>query len=505
MRTKLLSVLSAIIISFVTVSCNSSDDNQPGTVTFPENQTLTLAAGATQQIDLTGPGEFSLTCEKTWIRFVSGDPQVERETVYGSFGTNSFKVLVKDTGLDFADQTATITMKIGKEEKTIYTITRPGMVRAGKILLFDATTPNPGVDQPLEVDKVDFKYVDKYKYYFSFTANFKWKLKSQPDWIEVITKNTVGEAGEKVVITKNMNSPSFVTSKLPFAQTGEFVIEDVSDATKTLTFPVTFDGMTDDVVDFTPLNLRQGISVSDMGKFTNSNGEIESTKSIITSTRNMFTKVVHISFNAANSTPSEITGTNRWVTCTENPAAKGEFTLTVAENKTTVERTMYLYFLPEKYKTDTYPFTEDFPNNFFQSEYGVKITQQGKPLPDVFTFSFKNELGVDPTVVSAAVPYPDAALAAEFGLTADKIYRKVFKSSEWVEGKSLIIKANGKPGVGGAIVLENPGDKISSAASMGDEATKSFTFNKVKPYSEISRTLVYFWGSDEYIVILDKE
>lgn len=508
MKTKLLSVLSAIIIGFVAVSCSSSDDNQEVAVTFPENKTLVAAAGAVQQIDVVASHNFNITCDKSWIRLVSGDPQVERETVYDvAPGTHSFKILVKETGVDFTDQTATITMTMQKKEQVIYTITRSAMVRTAKMIVFDATATNPSVDTPQEVDKLDFMYKDRYKYYFSFSANFKWKLKSQPDWIEELTKNTLGEANEKVIITSKMNTPTFVAAKTPFTQTGAFVIEDVSNPSNTITFPVTFDGMTDDVVSFTPLNLRQGVNVSDKGMFTNASGEPEGTKLITTLSRDMYIKVAHISYNFASQSATEITGTNRWVTCTENPAVKGEYTLKVAENTTTAERIMYLYFLPEKYKTVAFPFANDFPNNFFQSEYGVKITQQGKPLADVFTFSFKTFSGVDPTVVAPAVPFPDAALAGALGVNVNNIYQKVFKASEWVEGKNLEVKLNGKPEIEGGMVVEDPREGISTGGTESKDA-KTFMLYGVKPYTEMTKALLYFFGSEDsegILLVIDKE
>lgn len=355
-------------------ACSSDGDNdKPKAPEFPEKQTVEIAAGETQTLTFKADADWKLTVDKTWCRFMDG--AVETAQLQGKAGNQTVEVMVKDLNQDFDAATAKIDLSMGSMSRTIFEITRPGMVREVKMYEKTGFGSAATID-PAERVSLTFDGRSAESKEIGFTANFDWKVKELPAGVE-LEPALAGNAG----VTPD--SKEFKTARItvaaerePYTLNGEIVISDL-EGNHSVSFPFSYDGMGDGDIKFSPMSVKTsgGVKFSAEGKLLDKGtGEPTAATSIpfAVAVKEMKYKAAIVELDEQNRPQTVTTGS--WLQVEDD--RKGNITLSVAANENS-ERKCYLYLLPEGIAAN-YDYAKDFDGDWqTNDDYSVPVTQEG--------------------------------------------------------------------------------------------------------------------------------
>lgn len=221
MKTNLLKMATVLAMGIaVAVSCKEDKPLDPVvTPNFPEKVVKTLAQGESCDV--------AITPNMDWEVTISGDTdffelRFNDEAVpvaNGKAGEFTLSVVAKDVE-DFEQRQAVLTMSMDKEEKVIAEINRNG--KEAIFSVFPAKVENGefvyGDDgyefEDAEGTEFSLSYINGiFQTYIKVNANFDWRLKDVPEWVEVnVVAGTYVDASKANVpgvISLRGNNPKY--------------------------------------------------------------------------------------------------------------------------------------------------------------------------------------------------------------------------------------------------------------------------------------------------------
>lgn len=119
-------IISAFLVTaaFLMSTAFSCGENNDDVLTFPEEQTLTIAAGQTRALEFYAGQKWKLVSSAPWVKFV--DAGMEVFDISGLPGDQSVHVRVLESGQGFIETEAQIKLNMGGMEKVIARVVREG-------------------------------------------------------------------------------------------------------------------------------------------------------------------------------------------------------------------------------------------------------------------------------------------------------------------------------------------------------------------------------------------
>ena len=203
-------------------SCGD-DNNDP--IQFPEEQTLTIAAGQEETLNFHADEKWKLVSSAPWVKFI--DAGMEVFDISGLPGDQSVKVKVLESGQGFTETEAQIKLNMGGMEKVIAKVIRDAKAYSVKI------TDEEGNEVKELVITNSVYTVFHVNTNFEFTSN----VLDQLDFMEAVA----GEAG-KDLKTGIMVKNDYITR--PIAKTDNVNLEIYnSDEKVVASYPVIYKGV----------------------------------------------------------------------------------------------------------------------------------------------------------------------------------------------------------------------------------------------------------------------
>lgn len=430
----------------VAVACSSDDKEQPSEPTFPEKQTLEVAAGQTYELRFDAEREWRMTSDKAWVRFIMDNDGQELPVAYGSGGENTLTIVMKENGWAFDTESALLSLTMDNYSQPVFELTRPAKERSVKMTV-KYHTQQSGYDT-----QIDISFADRTRYQIGFEANFDWKILSHPKWLKALSVIT----GDANVAASKLERIAIADESIPFefadASNPEnaIVIADRS-GKHTYTFPLTYNGLPDDAMSMLPTTtMSTGIEFYYNGNLmgnniTGANGPSPEKLRLIEKieTRNLDYKLQLVEYDAAQKTAREIDANATWVNIAPVAGVDHAYNISIKQTKEYTaweNRYLYLYVLPPKYKSGY-----DYAANFNEkgeldktsNKYGIRITQLGKRLEGfVLTGGLSQEISLsEPVLVT------NQDLITQYGTS--NIYEKAFTEAEWGVAGHIQIQVNG--------------------------------------------------------------
>ena len=120
--------VTAAFLMSTAFSCGN-DNNDP--IQFPEEQTLTIAAGQEETLNFHAVEKWKLVSSAPWVKFIDADMEVF--DISGLPGDQSVKVKVLESGQGFTETEAQIKLNMGGMEKVIAKVIRGAKAYSVKI------------------------------------------------------------------------------------------------------------------------------------------------------------------------------------------------------------------------------------------------------------------------------------------------------------------------------------------------------------------------------------
>lgn len=432
---------SGLLLCLATFAACSSDDDAPERTapTFPEKQTLSIEAGETLQVRFEAAQPWRMTADKTWVRFLAGDPAEEMPVVSGGAGANTVTLFMKADGHTFREEVARIDMTMDNASQTVFEVKRPARERAIRMMV-----SREAGGEFAETGELELLFGKSCN--VGFEANFDWKIRSTPDWLAPLTRIT-GEADEPAthsssnsIITRN----AVAQEKLPFEQRGEIVVAPHKGDGPEFRFPVVYPGVDDRLVQMLSTDPVGRTYYFDHDGFYGSKnpsnngieftGEKEATLSVLT--RELQRSIRIVRYDKQTGAAVEVSPEESWLVCRETPGSP-EITLSAKSFEEKDDRALYVYFLPPYYAENDYDFSKDFSLNWQNEvvfapadiDYGRAVVQVGKPRIEGFEIKAYDKRW-NLVVFSDPVKVADRPDLVERYGTAN-IYARAFTADEW--------------------------------------------------------------------------
>ena len=214
--------VTAAFLMSTAFSCGD-DNNDP--IQFPEEQTLTIAAGQEETLNFHADEKWKLVSSAPWVKFI--DAGMEVFDISGLPGDQSVKVKVLESGQGFTETEAQIKLNMGGMEKVIAKVIRDAKAYSVKI------TDEEGNEVKELVITNSVYTVFHVNTNFEFTSN----VLDQLDFMEAVA----GEAG-KDLKTGIMVKNDYITR--PIAKTDNVNLEIYnSDEKVVASYPVIYKGV----------------------------------------------------------------------------------------------------------------------------------------------------------------------------------------------------------------------------------------------------------------------
>lgn len=182
-------------LQFIVLACSvffvacDDEDKETATPVFPEAQQLACAVGEEKTLTFEATDDWSLVSSALWCAFV-----VENEKTYscsGTAGKQSVTIAIGDDASELMKSyRAELTLKMGGEQKVIYTVTRPSTTY--EVHVFNA-------DQSEE-------YTNENPFVVDFDGSQKLTVSANTDWVIEMSEGLEagdlfsGIAGEQVTL-----------------------------------------------------------------------------------------------------------------------------------------------------------------------------------------------------------------------------------------------------------------------------------------------------------------
>lgn len=214
--------VTAAFLMSTAFSCGD-DNNDP--IQFPEEQTLTIAAGQEETLNFHAAEKWKLVSSAPWVKFIDADMEVF--DISGLPGDQSVKVKVLESGQGFTETEAQIKLNMGGMEKVIAKVIRGAKAYSVKI------TDEEGNEVKELVITNSVYTVFHVNTNFEFTSN----VLDQLDFMAAVA----GEAG-KDLKTGIMVKNDYITR--PIAKTDNVNLEIYnSDEEVVASYPVIYKGV----------------------------------------------------------------------------------------------------------------------------------------------------------------------------------------------------------------------------------------------------------------------
>lgn len=214
--------VAAAFLMSTAFSCGD-DNNDP--IQFPEEQTLTIAAGQEETLNFHAAEKWKLVSSAPWVKFIDADMEVF--DISGLPGDQSVKVKVLESGQGFTETEAQIKLNMGGMEKVIAKVIRDAKAYSVKI------TDEEGNEVKELVITNSVYTVFHVNTNFEFTSN----VLDQLDFMAAVA----GEAG-KDLKTGIMVKNDYITR--PIAKTDNVNLEIYnSDEKVVASYPVIYKGV----------------------------------------------------------------------------------------------------------------------------------------------------------------------------------------------------------------------------------------------------------------------
>lgn len=235
--------LSGVFIMLLGLSVFSacSEDEDTKKPNFPEKQLVDCSVGEEKTLTFNAEYAWTLASSKLWCKFKDGKDVVS--SLSGGAGQHTITITVTEDIWSFEDAVAELKLGMEGEIQVIAVVNR-----AAKLYHIEAYLQNGEDKIPYdETHPVDLLYSGMYTD-VTIVANFGWKVKNCPEWVEVEEAKLMGEAGKVMEWTLKFKSTNNFPKYDEQKATLEFV--DKNGATR-LTIPVEYAGMPEDEVEFT--------------------------------------------------------------------------------------------------------------------------------------------------------------------------------------------------------------------------------------------------------------
>ena len=266
MKATIKSIIAIAAIAILAISCQKED-----VLPIPGAITKEVKAGDTPTLSFTVSGDWHLTSDQIWCKFVTSSGELQEMS--GGTGQHTITLKITDDNNGNQWSTAKITMKNNGQQGIIATIKRHP--KELYIKLYDIT------DTPTK--SFILGYVDWVT--TRIEGNFHYAATEIPDWVEVavkhengtieITNSITGIPGEQTeVLLRIVNDGERETKEIKADDGYVITFSDESGET-TIQHPITYAGMGIDKLSFTgPTDYYFGWEVSLDGKtFRQSNPE----------------------------------------------------------------------------------------------------------------------------------------------------------------------------------------------------------------------------------------
>lgn len=369
MKTNFWNTIAAFAACLaISAGCDPSEESSE--ITFPEAQTLEIAAGAEQTVGFTADADWRLISSSTWCKF--NDNGVITQTISGKAGEASVTIAVSGDAQDFDSSEADIEMTMGGKSQVVFTVTRPGIERTVTMYL------DNGKEVPEEITSVELSY-GNYGLNFTeigFTANFRWKVKEMSEGL-TLSEDLTGEANEDI------SGDDFKTAILGLetkAQAYAFndkkiVISDVEGKYE-FPFTVTYAGMRDDVIEITGITgMNRGVSYTSDGFIYSRDldpvptEETEFHFNVIAKDMKYKSCIVELDENDCPQISE-----SSWIELKDD--SEGNLSISVDKN-TGNDRKAYLMCFPMSQDIDNIDWNLHFQDGWFTSSFGFPVTQEG--------------------------------------------------------------------------------------------------------------------------------
>ncbi len=449
-----------LLLTVFQVACSKKDpEGGKNAQIFPQKQEISTAANDTLELTFEANKTWRLESNKVWAKFLREIPKKENDetvqmeelaVIAGNIGSNTIKVAIKHDGGRFDESDiAQLKLYMEGESQVIYDITRSPKERVLDIMAYTTSSP-------YKYEKVDNILIDTLVNgnvrvrRFGITANYDWKILECPEWIDQPLRNLTGTAD--IPVTTSIDNSLIISGKnQAFGNKGDIIVApktDLTNQSKWVKIPVEFTGMSAVQVGIKGISKATGVLFSPTGYLTESSpstgGDATPTqeREILFNfwTRNMAHKLEIVKYNTL-SKKVEVLDKNSddcWLKIALDAENKGNVSLSVksadAENKSGIDKELYLYILPEKYSNINYNYDSDFINGSpKQSDYQYKIVKQ----TDV---GFKVVHSITKEVIWAT-KVTDPSLSTRYG--TDQIYKFKITKAFWnVNRASITITGN---------------------------------------------------------------
>lgn len=220
---KIISAFFVTAAFLMSTAFSCGDNNDP--IQFPEEQTLTIAAGQEETLNFHAAEKWKLVSSAPWVKFIDADMEVF--DISGLPGNQSVKVKVLESGQGFTETEARIKLNMGGMEKVIAKVIRDAKAYSVKI------TDEEGNEVKELVITNSVYTVFHVNTNFEFTSN----VLDQLDFMAAVA----GEAG-KDLKTGIMVKNDYITR--PIAKTDNVNLEIYnSDEEVVASYPVIYKGV----------------------------------------------------------------------------------------------------------------------------------------------------------------------------------------------------------------------------------------------------------------------
>ncbi len=243
----------------------TSCDNETTPPTLPGSHEIICNAGDRPQFTFTAGGDWQLSSDATWCKFITYAGEVQ--DMSGSTGTHTITLKITDENIKNQPTFAHITITMGSQSAIIATIER------------GADKPSIRIQDVAEtnISAIQLGYVDWIPFYIE--SNFRFAVTDFPDWVELGIKEgnnivpgaITGSPGERTEayarIVNNGERECFAITKEEALENDYLVTFSDELGNYTITFPIEFEGMGTDDLTFTgPTENNFGWEVSLDGK-----------------------------------------------------------------------------------------------------------------------------------------------------------------------------------------------------------------------------------------------
>ena len=224
-------IMAFAMITGVSFSACTEEDEQSQTPVFPEPKTLAINAGETQDFTFETNMDWQLTSTAVWCKFVENNE--DKVNLQGVAGKNTITVKITDEGQSTGEESkAQLELAMGGEKKTIAEITRSALGYELKVYDMEGN----------EIDKLELGYNTYVQ--FKVVANYRFSVPTPPACVKMENDQIAGNPNQEVTAGLQFVETETHSAKYPFTtEAEEYIVFKSEDGRASKSVPVYFNGM----------------------------------------------------------------------------------------------------------------------------------------------------------------------------------------------------------------------------------------------------------------------